>query len=86
MVGFGRRVGNEGWVVKCLFFYMYFFVFNNDLGGMIGEGGRGGGGGQTMWIRFFLYVLGLFEGSFGLFLCIFGSIWHISTKNKRRKN
>ena len=31
-----------------------------------------------------MYVLGLFEGSFGLFKCIFGSIWPIFTRNRRK--
>ena len=29
------------------------------------------GGGQTMWIRFFLYFLIMFKGSFGLFIAYF---------------
>ena len=48
-----------------------------------------------MWIRVergvrqsgqgFLYVLGLLNGSFGLFLCIFGSIWPISHPKQKKK-
>ena len=46
---------------------------------------EGGGGSENVDKVFCVYVLGLFEGSFGLLQCIFFSIWPISTQNSREK-